>query len=173
MGDKGKGLLSYLVGAVGGIIVLFAMKNNTKRDVMHAGQAIVIDIAYLAFTVLVSILSSMVDMFSYLSAVGGILRLVLVIMGIAKVLSNSNPDPKLPIIGDWAEKMFAKQLAAAPEFANPTASVNPQANFDPNTGEPINKQPVEAKFDPNTGEPINNQTTTEQSTTNTDNNQNN
>ena len=147
MGDKGKGLLSYLLGWLGGLIVLAGMKNNTKRDVMNAAQGIIISVGNIIVSVAAGFLGRYVPFFP---GIISILFFALIIIGVVNVLSDK--DPKLPVIGDIAESLFAKQLADAPEFINPNGGVN----FDPNTGEPINKQP-EANFDPNTGEPINKQ----------------
>ena len=163
MGDKGKGLLSYLLGWIGGLIVLCAMKNNTKRDVMNAGQGIVLSVGYAALSIITSFVGYFIPFVPFISGIVGILYLVALIFAIVNVVTDK--DPKLPVIGDVTESLFAKQLAAAPEYATPAGGANfdpntgqpinpqPQANFDPNTGEPLNKAP-EAKFDPNTGEPI-------------------
>ncbi len=155
MGSKGKGVLDYVCTWLGGLIVLFACKDNTKKDVMHAGQAIVIGVGDLAVSIVVNILSNILyaatgfSGLGYITYVASILFLVLRIMGLVKVLQDA-PDAKLPVVGDLTENFFAKQLAAAPDVA-PTA---PAAKFDPNTGQPINPQP-QANFDPNTGQPIN------------------
>ncbi len=149
--DLGKGLISYLLGWIGGLIVISAMKNNTKNDIMNAAQGIVISIA----NIVVSIASAFVSNYIPFFSLGvSILFLTITIIAIVNVINDK--DPKLPVIGDIAESMFAGQLEKAADFtASNKNSGNQQANFDPNTGEPINKQ--QANFDPNTGEPINKQ----------------
>lgn len=174
MSDKGKGLLSYLLGWLGGLIVMLAFKDNTKRDVMNAGQSIVLSVGYVVLSIFFAFAGYFIPFIPYFSGIIGILYLVALIFAIVNVLTDK--DPKLPVIGDLTESIFAKALAAAPEYAAPAGGANfdpntgqpinqqPQANFDPNTGQPINQQP-QANFDPNTGEPINKGTSTE---TNTD-----
>ena len=141
--DVGKGLLSYLLGWLGALIVLLAMKNNTKRDIMNAGQGIVISVGNIILSGFAAMISSYIP-FVALGVSG--LYIVILIFAIINVVGDK--DPKLPVIGDITESLFGKQIAAAPEFVGV-----PQANFDPNTGQPINRG---ANFDPNTGQPINN-----------------
>ena len=145
--DVGKGLLSYLLGWIGALIVLLAMKNNTKRDVLNAGQGIVISVGNIILSSIAAVLSQYIPFVSL-----GIYGLYLVIIIISIVNVVCDKDPKLPVIGDIAESLFSKQIAAAPEFVGVAPA--PQANFDPNTGQPINNG---ANFDPNTGQPINGQ----------------
>ena len=152
MGSKGKGVLSYVLGWLGGLIVLFGMKDNTKNDVRHAGQAIIVSGADIAFSIVLSVINGALYAMAgfsipFVGTLVSILCFALRIIGLVKVLKD-DPDPKLPVVGDLAEQWFAKQIAAAPDVA---PAVMPK--FDPNTGKPINPQP-EAKFDPNTGEPI-------------------
>ena len=144
--DVGKGLLSYLLGWIGALIVLLAMKNNTKRDVLNAGQGIVISVGNIILSGIASVLSQYIPFVSL-----GIYGLYLVVIIISIVNVVGDKDPKLPVIGNIAESLFSKQIAAAPEFVGVAPA--PQANFDPNTGRPINNG---ANFDPNTGRPINN-----------------
>ena len=143
--DIGKGLLSYLLGWLGALIVLLALKNNTKRDIMNAGQGIVISVGNIVLSGISAVLSRYIP---FLSLILSGLYIVILILAIVNVVGDK--DPKLPVIGDIAESLFAKQIADAPEFVGGVQ----QANFDPNTGQPINNQ---ARFDPNTGQPINNQ----------------
>ncbi|MBR3210877.1 MAG: hypothetical protein IKF71_02945 [Bacilli bacterium] len=153
MSSKGKGVLSYLLGWVGGLITLFAFKDNNRKDVFHACQAITISVAQLAATIVIAVISAVLATVTGVSLgfVGWIIDIlycILVILGLVKVL-NDEADPKLPVVGDITEKIFEKKINETPEAA-PAA---PTANFDPNTGQPIN-QP-QANFDPNTGQPIN------------------
>ena len=154
--DVGKGLLSYLLGWLGALIVLLAMKNNTKRDIMNAGQGIVISVGNIILSGFAAIISQYVPFVSL-----GVYGLYIVILIFAIINVVGDKDPKLPIIGDITESLFGKQIAAAPEFVgtsqvkfdpNTGQPVNGGAKFDPNTGQPINS---EAKFDPNTGQPVN------------------
>ncbi len=153
MSDKGKGVLSYLLGFVGGLIVLLGFKDNNKKTCMHAGQAIVISGGTIACNIVFSMLSVISGFeIPFVSFILYILEITLLIIGVVKVL-NDDADPKLPVVGDIAEKLFEKTISEAPEFVSSNV-VTPK--FDPNTGEPIKTVPANAKFDPNTGKPIHN-----------------
>ena len=157
MDRKGKGILAYLLGWLGGLIVLYEFKDNNRKDVFHACQAITLSVSEIVLSIAVGFVGGIIAFatgisFGLLSYVVYILYVVLLILGIVKVC-NDEPDPKLPVIGDLTEKIFAKQINAAPETAaNPATP-----RFDPNTGQPIT-QP-QANFDPNTGQPITQPTT--------------
>ena len=47
MTEKGKAILAYIFTWVGGLIVLYGVKDNTKSTKMHAAQAIVIGLGYM------------------------------------------------------------------------------------------------------------------------------
>ena len=150
--SKAKGVLSYLLGWIGGLIVMFAFKDNNKKDVIHAAQSITISVANMAFGLIIGIISGIMEVavgfnIGFLSSIFSLLCFALMIIGLVKALKD-DPDPLVPVVGELATKMFEKQIAAAPE-TTPSTVV---AKFDPNTGKPI--VPPEAKFDPNTGEPI-------------------
>ena len=144
MSSKGKGLISYLLGWIGALIVLLAFKDNNKRDVMNAGQGIVISVGNMIISFIGAFVSSYVPFFNLLTSG---LFIVILIFAVVNVLTDK--DPKLPVIGDITESLFSKQLANAPEVSS-----QPQAKYDPATGQPINQAP-QAKYDPATGQPIN------------------
>ena len=157
MSSKGKGVLSYLLGWIGGLIVMFAFKDNDKKTVTHAAQAITISGANVAFSIIISVISAALYAaigisIGFLSSIFSLLCFALLIIGLVKVLKD-DADPLVPVAGEIAVKLFQKQIDAAPEAA-PTG-VTPK--FDPNAGEPITT-PV-PKFDPNTGEPLTTPTT--------------
>ena len=170
MDRKGRGLLAYLLGWLGGVIVLFGFKDNDRKTTFHACQAITLSLSQYVVVLAISIISGIMAAtigigIGFLSGIINILYIVLLIMGIVKAW-NDEPDPKLPVIGDLTEKFFSKKINEAPETVTPTGTVTPkfdpntgqpitqpQANFDPNTGQPIT-QP-QANFDPNTGQPLN------------------
>ena len=148
MSSKGKGVLSYLLGWVGGLITLFAFKDNNRKDVFHACQAITISVAQLAATIVIAVISAVLATVTGVSLgfVGWIIDIlycILVILGLVKVL-NDEADPKLPVVGDITEKIFEKKINETPEAA-PAA---PTANFDPNTGQPINQPTPESNMGP-------------------------
>lgn len=153
--DKGKGTLSYITGLIGSLLVLYVVKNNTKKDVMHAAQGVVLGIFKIASTFLASginafvsaatINSEMPISLAY-SSIIPLLLFIITVVGLIKVYTNA--DAKIPVIGDIAESMFKSKLDAAPEYYdysnyNSTNSaqtvVDDEINFDPQTGERIKK----------------------------------
>ena len=153
MDYKGKGFVSYFFGWIGGLIVLFAFKDNDRKTAFHACQSIVISVSQVAVNIVFGILGGIMYAtvgfdISFLSSIYSILCFVLMILGIVKAMKNE-ADPKLPVVGDLTEKLFEKKLSEFPATVTPV-----NAKFDPTTGQPINPQPT-PKFDPATGQPIN------------------
>lgn len=171
MNSKLKGVISYLFGWIGGLIVLCAFNDNDQKATFHACQGITLSVSVVICNIAIIILSyiPVVSFTTYfLSPAVGIAQLVFMILGIVKATSDS-PDYKLPLFGDLTEKFFEKKLAAvgvpsgvaiAPKFdpntGQPIVTPAPQANFDPMTGQPIVTPAPQANFDPNTGQPIQN-----------------
>ena len=147
-----KGLLSYLLGVVGPLIVILAFKDNNRKDLFHAGI-----VAYVASSILAMIPIVQIITVILIPAIG-IFLFVLEILGIVKVCKD-DPDPKLILVGDLTESIFGKQLSAAPE----TVAVPQQPSFDPNTGQPVNQPapqaPVEQPAAPEAPAPENNDQT--------------
>ena len=50
MSEKAKSILAYIFGWIGGLIILFAMKDNERNTRFHAAQAIVISAGYSLIT---------------------------------------------------------------------------------------------------------------------------
>ena len=153
MDRKARGVIAYLFGWIGGLIVGWGMKDSDRKTVFHACQSITISVINIAASFVLSFAFGMMAAFigidlSFLSSIVSILMLVLMIMGLVKAVRD-DADPKLPVVGDLTEKMFANKINSAPD----TGAVGVTPKFDPNTGQPINPQP-QAKFDPNTGQPI-------------------
>ena len=171
MNSKVKGVISYLFGWIGGLIVLCAFNDNDQKATFHACQGITLSVSVVICNIAIVILSyiPVVSFTTYfLSPAVGIAQLVFMILGIVKATSDS-PDYKLPLFGDLTEKFFEKKLAAvgvpsgvavAPKFdpntGQPIVTPAPQANFDPMTGQPIVTPAPQANFDSNTGQPIQN-----------------
>ena len=105
MSEKGKSVLSYLLGWIGGLIVLFAMKDNEKNTKIHAAQAIVISLGYTLINMIYRFLPITIPFFTKTL---GILYIVAMIMGIAK--ANKGEDPELPGIGNIAKSIFSKKI---------------------------------------------------------------
>ncbi len=104
MGQKNRGVLAYLLGIIGGAIVLFGFKDNDSRTKFNACQAITIGIA----SIVISIAIRFIPYGEYVGNVFSILFFVLNIIGAVK--SYKEEDVEFPVISDLTRKMFKKQL---------------------------------------------------------------
>ena len=105
MNEKTKSILAYVFGWLGGLIVLFGVKDNERNTKFHAAQAIVISVGYYLLNVAYSFIPVTIPFFS--TAVWGI-YIVAIIMGIVK--ANKEEDPELPVIGGIAKSIFGKKI---------------------------------------------------------------
>ena len=126
MEQKVRGLLAYIFGWLGGLIVLFAFKDNTKETNKNACQAIVASVSYIALSFVVNFISGVIQgIFSAMKAgfVGSIIGLILsllvgavsiaylvfVIFGAIKAYKEQ--DYNVPVITGLTEKIFKSKLA--------------------------------------------------------------
>ena len=105
MNEKTKGVIAYIFSWLGGLIILFGMKDNQKNTKMHAAQAIVIGVGYFLISIVYSFSPIIIPFFSTIM-MG--LYLVLIILGIVKVCKEENPE--LPVIGNIAKSLFSKKI---------------------------------------------------------------
>ena len=105
MSEKAKSILAYVFGWVGGLIVLFAMKDNERNTKFHAAQAIVLSVGYFLISLIYGYIPITIPFFS--TALWAI-YIIGIIMGIAK--ANKDEDPELPGIGGIAKSIFGKQI---------------------------------------------------------------
>ena len=105
MNEKGKAFLAYIFTWVGGLIVLFGVKDNEKNTKIHAAQAIVIGLGYMILVVVYRIIPVYIPFFS--TILYG-LYAVCIIIGIVKVSKDDNPE--LPVVGDIAKSIFGKKI---------------------------------------------------------------
>lgn len=104
MQEKYKGPLAYLLGWLGGIIVLYAFKDNTKLTKFHACQAITISVVNL----IASVVLGFIPVVKYVAWIFSVLLLVCMVLGIAK--SYKEEECELPVISDLTRNIFKKQL---------------------------------------------------------------
>ena len=127
MDQKVRGLLSYLFGWLGGLIILLGFKDNTKQTNFHACQAIVLCVAYIAVTIAINIISFIFGfafafmsnstiIITILSLVFGLIGwalnigyIVLAILGMVKAYHEE--DYELPVISNLTRKIFKSKLA--------------------------------------------------------------
>lgn len=103
MSEKGKCILAYVLTWLGGLIVLYGMKDNTKNTKLHAAQAIVIGIGYVILYVVVSIIPV-----PFIHTAIWVVYILAVVFGIIKACNEE--DPELPVIGNIAKSMFSKKI---------------------------------------------------------------
>lgn len=105
MSEKSKAVLAYVFTWIGGLIVLFGMKNNERNTKIHAAQAIVIGVGYMILLAIYKFIPIYIPFFS--NIIYG-LYIILVIIGIVK--ANKEEDPELPIVGKIAMSVFGKKI---------------------------------------------------------------
>ena len=105
MSEKAKAILAYLFGWIGGLIVLFAIKDNEKNTKFHAAQSIVLSVGYFLITIIYRYIPITIPFFTKIIWV---IYIIGIIMGIAK--ANKEDDPELPVIGGIAKSIFGKQI---------------------------------------------------------------
>lgn len=104
MNEKTKGVIAYLFGWIGGLIVLLGFKDSSKETKTHAAQAIVLSIAYI-------VISFAISFVPYLNKLSWILSpayFVLAIIGCVKAYKEQ--EYNIPVISDLAKKWFDKQI---------------------------------------------------------------
>lgn len=105
MSEKGKCILAYIFGWLGGLIVLFALKDNTRNTKFHAAQAITLSVGYFVISMAYSFIPISIPFFSTaLSAI----YIIGIVMGIVK--ANKDEDPELPVIGGLTKSIFGKKI---------------------------------------------------------------
>lgn len=110
MDDKGKGIISYIFGWLGGLIVLLAFKDNDKKTVTHACQAITASVLIYIVRFIYAIVPFSIP---YFSSVISLLLIAIKVIGIVKVVNGD--DPKIPVIGDIALSVFGSKINATPD----------------------------------------------------------
>lgn len=105
MSEKAKSILAYIFGWVGGLVVLFGMKDNERNTKFHAAQAIVLSVGYIIVSAVYRYIPITIPFFN--TALWAI-YIIGLIMGISK--ANKEEDPELPGIGGIAKSIFGKKI---------------------------------------------------------------
>lgn len=104
MEQKIRGLLAYVFGWIGGLIVLFAFKDNDSRTKFNACQSITMSgISFAAGIVL-----GFIPFVKVLAGAFSLLIFVLQIIGAIKAYNEE--DYELPVISDLTRNLFKSQL---------------------------------------------------------------
>lgn len=105
MEQKVRGLLAYLFGWIGGLIVLFALKDNNDQTKFNACQSIVISVSSWVITFVVGFIP-------YVRTLSGIISLLFFVMSvIGMIKAYKEEDYELPVISDLTRNIFKKQLS--------------------------------------------------------------
>jgi len=105
MDEKMKSILAYIFGWVGGLIVLFGLKDNARNTKIHAAQSIVISAGVFIISIIYGFIPLYIPMFSTLIWA---VQVIAIIMGIIK--ASKEEEPELPVIADLAKNIFKKQI---------------------------------------------------------------
>lgn len=105
MNEKTKCILAYIFSWIGGLIVLYGLKDNEKNTKFHAAQAIIIGFGYMIITAVYRFLPIYIP---FLSTALSVLYLLCIVFGIIKACNGE--DPELPLVGNLAKSMFGKKI---------------------------------------------------------------
>lgn len=104
MEQKVRGLLAYLFGWLGGLIIFFAFKDNDSRTKFNACQSIVMS----GSSTIVSIALGRIPVIGIFASLYSLFMFVLAIIGMIKAYKEE--DYELPVISDLTRNIFKSQL---------------------------------------------------------------
>ena len=105
MDEKIKGLLAYLFGWLGGVVILFGFKDNSQQTKFNACQSIVLSVAGL----IISLVLGFIPVVKYFAFLLNALVFVLQIIGMVKAYQEQ--DYEIPVISDLTRDLFKNKLA--------------------------------------------------------------
>ncbi len=105
MEQKVRGLLAYLFGWVGGLVILLSLKDNNDQTKFNACQSIVIS----AGGCILAIILKFIPYVGFIGRIITILMYVLLIIGMIKAYKEENYE--LPVISDLTRNIFKSQLS--------------------------------------------------------------
>ncbi|MDE5830352.1 MAG: DUF4870 domain-containing protein, partial [Clostridia bacterium] len=105
MKEKTKCILAYVFSWIGGLIVLYGLKDNEKNTKFHAAQAIVIGLGYMIITAIYRFLPIYIP---FLSTAISVIYLLCMVFGIIKACNGD--DPEIPVVGSLAKSIFGKKI---------------------------------------------------------------
>lgn len=104
MEQKIRGLLAYLFGWVGGLVILFALKDNSKQTKFNASQSIVISLAGFVLSFVLGFIP-VIKNYTWIITT---LMFVLEVIGMIKAYKEE--EYELPVISDLTRNIFKSQL---------------------------------------------------------------
>lgn len=101
MSEKVKGVLAYLFGLLGGLIVYFTAKEEEKNLKFHAAQSITLSIA----NVIINVACGFIPYGGTVAGVVSLVVFVFMILGIVKVVKEDT-ELELPLVGELTHSIF-------------------------------------------------------------------
>lgn len=105
MEQKVRGLLAYLFGWIGGLVILVALKDNEKQTKFNACQSIVIS----AGGCIIGIILSFIPFIGFIGYLVNILTFALLIFGMVRAYQEE--DFEVPVISDLTRSIFKNLLS--------------------------------------------------------------
>ena len=107
MTERTKGILAYLLGPIGGWIILFYIQNTSRETRVNAAQSIIMGIAFILLLLVFSIFALLIKT-SLLTNLVSLCYFVLTIMGCVKAYNEK--EFNIPIVTENALKIFASKI---------------------------------------------------------------
>ena len=107
MNEKLKVIIAYLLGWIGGLIILYGIKNNTRETKIHAAQSIVAS-AGMQIICIIGTITFIFVLLPFIPIGLYVLSVLVIIFGIIKACNDEPAE--LPIIGDWAKTIFKSKI---------------------------------------------------------------
>lgn len=104
MEEKIKGLLAYLFGWLGGVVILFAFKDNSQQTKFNACQSIVISVS----SVIVTFVLGFIPVIRYFAYLINLAVFAMQVIGMIKAYKEE--DYEIPVISDLTRDIFKSQL---------------------------------------------------------------
>ena len=105
MEQKIRGLLAYLFGWIGGLVILFALKDNSAQTKFNASQSIVISLAGFVLSIVLGFIP-VIKNFTWIITT---LMFVLEVIGMIKAYKEE--EYELPVISDLTRNIFKSKLS--------------------------------------------------------------
>lgn len=105
MTEKAKCILAYIFSWLGGIIVLYGVKDCERNTKFHAAQSIVIGFGYMIITAIYKFIPLYIP---FLSTALSVLYILCIVFGIIRACNDE--EPELPVIGSIAKSIFGKKI---------------------------------------------------------------
>lgn len=107
MTERTKGILAYLLGPIGGLVILFYVQGTSRETRVNAAQSIVLGVAYILLSVVLGIFSLIISTRLLVDLVS-LGYFVITIMGCVNAYNEK--EFNIPIVTENALKIFANKI---------------------------------------------------------------